>query len=94
MQFLNPCWHMLPKNPKHSRSDSKKLYKDSFSKKNHFPSQWSSLIVEQIFENIAEKKSPESKKVFTRSPKKVTKSFVEKFLFAMKVIIWIRTMQL
>ena len=78
MQFLNPCWHMLPKNPKHSRSDSKKLYKDSFSKKNHFPSQWSSLIVEQIFENNAEKKSPESKKVFTRSQKKFTNSVFRK----------------
>ena len=94
MQFLNPCWHMLPKNPKHSRSDSKKLYKDSFSKKNHFPSQWLSLIVEQIFENNAEKKSPESKKVLTRSQKKLQTLFFEKFLFAMKVIIWIRTMQL
>ena len=94
MQFFNPCSHNLPKNPKHSCSGSEKLQKNSVSKKNHFPSQWLSLIVEQIFENNAEKKSPESKKVLTRSQKKLQTLFFEKFLFAMKVIIWIRTMQL
>ena len=74
MQFLNPIWHILPENPKHSLSVSEKKLQNFFMQKHQFSKQWSSVIVEHIFEHHAEKKTPESKKVLARIPKIFTKS--------------------
>ena len=63
MQFLNPFWHILPENPKQSRSGSKKNVQIFFLKKNHFSPRWSSVIIEYFFENHAEKK-PRTQKSF------------------------------
>ena len=77
MQFFNPIWHILPENPKHSRSVSEKKLQKFFMQEHQFSKQWSSVILEHIFEHHKEKKTPESKKVFARSPKNFTKLFLK-----------------
>ena len=65
-----------------------------FFQKNHFSPQWLCVIIEHFFENHAEK-NPQNPKKFSLEVQEISKNLLfEKTLFAMKMIIWIRTMQL
>ena len=94
MQFLHTLWHILHENSKQSRSGSKKNVQKFFFKKNHFSSHWSSVILEHIFENHAERNLQNPKTFSLEVQKTLQNPFSENSLLAMKMIIWISTTQL